>query len=64
MYWTRYGFQIIPLLDLTEQDMGVVLLCTFMSVAYNVLPYRSADLELLVVYLPRNNFQLCLCVFL
>ena len=33
------------------------------SVAYNVLPYGSADLELLAVSLSRNNFQLCLCVF-
>ena len=33
------------------------------SVAYNVLPYGSADLELLVVSLSRNNFHLCLCVF-
>ena len=33
------------------------------SVAYNVLPYGSADLELLVVSLSRNNFQLCSCVF-
>ena len=32
------------------------------SVAYNVLLYGSADLELLVS-LSRNNFQLCLSVF-
>ena len=34
------------------------------SVAYNVLLHGSADLELLVVSLSRNNFQLCLSVFL
>ena len=29
------------------------------NVAYNVLLYGSADLELLVVSLSRNKFQLC-----
>ena len=33
------------------------------SVAYNALPYGSADLEFLLVSLSRNNFQLCLCVY-
>ena len=33
------------------------------SVACNVLLYGSADLELLVVSLSKNNFHLCLSVF-
>ena len=49
-------------LDRTRHGGGVAMYIHD-SVAYNVLPYGSADLELLLVALSRNNFQLCLCVF-
>ena len=46
-----------------NRHTGGVAMYIHDSVAYNVLLYGSADLELLVVSLSRNNFQLCLSVF-